>query len=269
MNVGKSVRLALEALRDSDLDTGMLHACNAFDGTAKKIFPHSGVADRFKELFRSRARTVESFAIPWMDLRGSRIAVKFAPESVPTPKDFAEMIYTMHRCYHGHGDEVPFNWQMFKVDAGERGSLRLRTAESILIPSTFIEALCAVAILEPANKDQRAGVPLRITAEMMDWGKQDMFMCLFEVDAWWGRQKLFDQYLAKYPRRLMTASTPDYESGATPPSPGSALSFRMESISSHESVTLDDLPMPDGHAISFTPTPMPGWSSTANTPLVE
>lgn len=39
MNVGKSVRLALEALRDNDLDTGMLHACNAFDGTAKRSFP--------------------------------------------------------------------------------------------------------------------------------------------------------------------------------------------------------------------------------------
>lgn len=201
---------------------------------------------------------MESFAIPWMDLRGSRLAVKLAPESEPTPKDFAEMIYTMHRCYHGHGDEVPFNWQMFKVDEGEHGSFMLRTAESILIPSTFIEALCAVAILEPANKDQRVGVPLRITAEMVDWGKQDTFMCLFEVDAWWGRQGLFDQYLAKYPRRLMTASTPDYQSEGTPPPPGSALSFHMESISSHDSVTLDDLPVPEGLTIDFTPRFMPG-----------
>jgi hypothetical protein len=264
VRIGKSVRLALEALREDDLETGMLHACNAFDGTAKRVYPHAGVARRFTDLFQDRARTLEPFAIPWLDLRGTRIAVRFKPESQPKPRDFAEMIYTMHRCHHGHGEEVPFNWQMVKVDGDKRGSFMLRTAESVLIPSTFIEALCAVAIFEPANKDERVGVPLNITAEFVEWAKQDVYMCLFAVDKFWGRQELFDGYRLRGARRLRTLSTPEYESGGTPPPPGSSIKLHMESISSQEDVPLEDLPEPSDFVMEFTPGPLPGWRPTAD-----
>jgi len=39
MNVGDSVRKAIDDHEDGEMDASMLHSCNAVDGTAKKVHP--------------------------------------------------------------------------------------------------------------------------------------------------------------------------------------------------------------------------------------
>lgn len=47
MNIGDSVRKAINDWEDGEVDAAMLHACNAVDGTAKKVYPRLGSAARF------------------------------------------------------------------------------------------------------------------------------------------------------------------------------------------------------------------------------
>jgi hypothetical protein len=46
MNVGDSVRKAIDDWEQGELESSMLHACNAVDGTAKKLYPLLGSNER-------------------------------------------------------------------------------------------------------------------------------------------------------------------------------------------------------------------------------
>jgi hypothetical protein len=52
MNIGQSVRKAIDDWEHSELEAAMLHACNAVNGTAKKVYPllHN---ERFTRLLRA------------------------------------------------------------------------------------------------------------------------------------------------------------------------------------------------------------------------
>ena len=50
MNVGNSVRKAIDDWELGELESAMLHACNAVDGTAKKLHPSLGSNARFGRL---------------------------------------------------------------------------------------------------------------------------------------------------------------------------------------------------------------------------
>src|SRR5262245_17574043 len=52
MNVGDSVRKAIDDWMANELNASMLHACNAIDGTAKKQYPGLGSNARFTRVLR-------------------------------------------------------------------------------------------------------------------------------------------------------------------------------------------------------------------------
>lgn len=52
MKVGDSVRKAIDDWQAGEFESAMLHACNAVDGTAKKIYPNLGSNARFTKLLR-------------------------------------------------------------------------------------------------------------------------------------------------------------------------------------------------------------------------
>src|ERR1022692_3938964 len=110
MDVGNSVRKAIEDWRDGELDAAMLHACMAIDGTAKKVYPSAtGSAARFTRLLRDNyVAILEPTAVPGVNLEETRFPVKV--EKIRAPggglPDFADVIYGIHRCHHGHGQAL-------------------------------------------------------------------------------------------------------------------------------------------------------------------
>jgi hypothetical protein len=60
MEVGRSVSKAIADRLAGDMDSAMLHACNAVDGTAKKIYPSLGVGPMPGALERSDAAGIFS-----------------------------------------------------------------------------------------------------------------------------------------------------------------------------------------------------------------
>ena len=87
----------------------MLHACNAVDGTARKVYPALGVGARFKKLLRENyVGILEPMMVPGVNLAETVFPVSISGASGPGGRpDVADILYVIHRCHHGHGKSNP------------------------------------------------------------------------------------------------------------------------------------------------------------------
>lgn len=126
MNVGNSVRKAIDDWEHGELESAMLHACNAVDGTAKKRYPMLGSNERFTRLLRENYAILGSMGAPGMDLVETRFPVTVQRPKAPGGKpDIADVIYGIHRCTHGHGDELPDGFGLIQDAAGPKRITRM------------------------------------------------------------------------------------------------------------------------------------------------
>lgn len=68
MDVGNSVRKAIDDYVAYEVDAAMIHACNAVDGTAAKLHPALGSNARFTKLLRDNYFILEPMAAPGINL---------------------------------------------------------------------------------------------------------------------------------------------------------------------------------------------------------
>lgn len=155
MRVGDSIKLAVDDWelqrydgRPERLESAMLHACNAVDGTAKKKFGSAlGNRERFERLLRDRYDVL----LP-MSGMGTRPDTQFTTRAGPVG-DLAAVVYKIHRCFHGHGDELPEGFALLPNLSSE-GTIFIVSDAGIQLPDRIIFALLAVAIGEPVNLGQ-------------------------------------------------------------------------------------------------------------------
>ena len=77
MKIGESVRKSIDDWEQRDLDSAMLHACNAVDGTAKKRYPNAaGSKARFTKLLRENYPILGPMGMPGINLIDTRFAVQ-------------------------------------------------------------------------------------------------------------------------------------------------------------------------------------------------
>jgi hypothetical protein len=119
MNVGSSVRMAIKDWESGELDSAMLHACNAVDGTAAKVYPTLGSNPRFTGLLRENYDVFGPMAAPGINVWETRFPVKVArPKADGGLPDIADVVYGIHRCTHGHGNELPDGFELLRDAAG-------------------------------------------------------------------------------------------------------------------------------------------------------
>jgi hypothetical protein len=75
MIVGRSVRKAIDDWEQSELESAMLHACNAVDGTAGKLYPTSKNKERFTRTLRENYGILGPMGTPGIDLIETRFPV--------------------------------------------------------------------------------------------------------------------------------------------------------------------------------------------------
>src|SRR4051812_45189064 len=122
MNVGNSVRKAMDDWEHGELESAMLHACNAIDGTAKKVYSNPGSNNRFTGFLRENYAILGPMGMPGIDLAKTRFPVAVQHPKAPGGKpDLADVIYGIHRCTHGHGDELPEGFALLQDAAGPNG----------------------------------------------------------------------------------------------------------------------------------------------------
>ncbi len=186
MNVGNSVRLAINSFEDGELDSSVLHACNAVDGTAGKVMGRTmGNRDRFTKLLRDHYWLMEPTAIPGINLVETRFT------NVPLPgcgdPDFADIVYRIHRCTHGHGDELPGGFELTPCPLV--GVTRITLADGRLhLPDRLVFGLLFVAVLHPVNRGESVPGSYYLTLEKET----------FPINDWWGRADDFRPIAARY-----------------------------------------------------------------------
>ena len=118
MNVGNSVRKAIDDWERGETDAAMSHACNAVDGTAKKVYPSLGSNARFTRLLRDNYAILGPLGMPGIGF-----------ELMPDARQ--------------------------PVRAGELRKTTVKVVRgAIRLSDRIIFGLIAVTVLSPANKDQ-------------------------------------------------------------------------------------------------------------------
>lgn len=192
LNVGNSVCKAIDDWEHGDLEPAMLHACNAVDGTAKKLYPTLGSNARFTRVLRENYSILGPMGAPGVDLVATRFPVTVQrPQAVGGRPDIADVIYSIHRCTHGHGDELPQGFELMRDAAGPRRLTHMQVERGkVRLSDRIIFGLLAVAILSPANRDQRVPAGYYLT-----FGESTRL----EINDWWGRAADFPAIAARDP----------------------------------------------------------------------
>jgi hypothetical protein len=191
MNVGNSVRKAIEDWEAGELDAAMLHACNAIDGTAKKLYPKLGSNARFTQLLRDNYSIPEPMGFPGINLADTRFPIKVERPKAPGGKpDLADVIYGIHRCSHGHGDELPGGFALIPDARGQPGHTTVEIQKgSIRLSDRIIFGLLAAAVMCPTNKDQKVPGGYHL---IFGRAAEKLF-----INDWWGRSQDFPAVAAK------------------------------------------------------------------------
>lgn len=181
----------------------MLHACNAVDGTAVKVRPEiKGSNERFTTLLRENYFILEPMAVPGVNLDDTRFPVKVErPKASGGVPDFADVVYGMHRCSHGHGEALPGGFELHG-NAGQNGYTQITITKEapgvgrVRFSDRTIFGLLAVAVFSPANADQRVPDGYHFT-----FGRQPLRL---EINQWWGHAADFSAVAALEPMPRVT-----------------------------------------------------------------
>ena len=186
------MRKAISDWSQGDLEAAMLHACNAVDGTAKKVYAALGNKERFTRLLRENYGILGPMGVPGINVVDTRFPVTVQRATAPGGQpDLADLIYAVHRCAHGHGDELPDGFELIQNAAGPEGYTRMEMQRGkVHLSDRIIFGLLAVAVLSPANKGQR--VP---DSYYLSFGRSARML----INQWWGRAADFPAIVASEP----------------------------------------------------------------------
>lgn len=190
MEVGKSVAKAIDEVRAGDLESAMLHACNAVDGTAKKSMPAIASSNlRFTTLLRENYLTLGVMGLPGVNLSETRFPVAVdKPKALGGKPDLADVIYGIHRCTHGHGEALPGGFEMRPDSCGPAGTTTTVVGNGcVQLSDRIIFGMLAVAVFAPVNVDQ--SIP---SGYFLTLGQDHTFI----INEWWGRRSDFEAIAA-------------------------------------------------------------------------
>lgn len=199
METGEHVRKSMLDFDDGDVESSMMHACAAIDGTAKKRYPSKRVGDRFTQLIRDHYDIFGPMALPAVDLHAQRWPIEVKNPTAPGGGvDTADLIYGIHRCTHGHGDVLPQGFELLPNAMGEQGvthtivsARRLPADGRVQLSDRVVWGLLGVAVLAPENKLQRIPEGFGFV-----YGRKQVRL---DVNEWWGRAADFPAVVATDP----------------------------------------------------------------------
>lgn len=190
MNVGDSVACAIDDFEAKKIDSSLLHACNAVDGTASKLArSKQGNKERFTAFLRDYYWLLEPMVTPGINLVDTRFG-NISLANNPAP-DLADIVYKEFRCRHAHGQEVPPNLSLLRGPRiTEEGPFQVMAlGEGILnILDSLCMGLVAAAVLSPENRDQ--------TTTPGHWFSLGGVQ--YSLNEWWGRAEDFRPIAASH-----------------------------------------------------------------------
>ena len=197
MKIAKSVRKAIDDLQLGDSESAMLHACNAVDGTARRIYPLLGNKARFTRFLRESYEILAPMAMPGHDLHETYFPVTVKQPGIPGGKaDIADIVYSIHRCCHGHGDELPDGFSLIRDVAGRKCLTRIAVTQGqVRLSDRIIPGLLAVVVFAPVNKKQARP---ELNGYRLSYSGYRSTKKLI-INEWWGRARHFLAIVAQDP----------------------------------------------------------------------
>lgn len=208
MKLADSVRRAIGDWQRGELESAMLHTCNAIDGTARKAFPSLASNARFTRLLRESYDVFGPMGAPGINLVATRFPIVVPRAKAPGGKpDIADVIYGIHRCSHGHGEELPGGFALIPdaVDPARHTRLEINLGR-VRLSDRVIFGLLAVAVLHPSNRDHATQA---LNGYHLTFGTSANLM----VNDWWGRA-------AEFAAILVTEQLPNVTLDFDPMMPG-------------------------------------------------
>jgi hypothetical protein len=206
VNVGNSIRKSIDDWERGEFEAAMLHACNAVDGTAKKVYPtvQSNNA-RFTKLLRENYSILGAMGMPGIDLAETRFPVNVErPNAAGGKPDIADVIYGIHRCSHGHGEELPGGFELISDASGPERLTHLQIVKgAVRLSDRMIFGLIGVAVLSPVNIGQSVPVGYHLT-----FGASERLL----INEWWGRTPDFAALAAEQALPLVKLDFGDWMS---------------------------------------------------------
>ncbi|NSX87638.1 hypothetical protein G6L86_18705 [Agrobacterium tumefaciens] len=184
MNVGRSVSKAIDEWEANDSESAMLHACNAIDGTAKKKnYPSGNNSSRFTKLLRDNYEILGILGMPGIDLERTLFPISLGASGNHF-LDLADILYKVHRCTHGHGDELEHGFSLRPDAAGPSGytSFEWNFPGKLMLSDRIIFGMIAVAVGAEENITQKATGNHYLTI-----GNSEPLL----INDWWGRREDF------------------------------------------------------------------------------
>jgi len=192
VEIAKSVSKALDEYEAGDIESALLHACNAVDGTARKTYgAQLGAGARFTRMLRDNHLILGPMGAPGLDILTQRFPGFIEKGTTPDKEpDLADLIYTIHRCAHAHGDQIPFGYELLPVaDLGPRLTHMRIEYDWIQLSVRIVPALVAVAVLAPVNATLSIGGDYWLSYSLTKMPSQD----------WWGEADKFPALVATDP----------------------------------------------------------------------
>lgn len=99
--------------------------------------------------------------------------------------DIADVIYGIHRCSHGHGEELPSGFELLEDAAGPTRITRMEVEKGkVRLSDRIIFGLIAVVVFSPANKNS---VTPKLDGYFLKFGNSPILM----INEWWGQADKF------------------------------------------------------------------------------
>jgi hypothetical protein len=188
--IAASIRKALTDFDLGDTDFSMMHACMAVDGTAKKHYPEvKQVGLRFARLLRDNYEILGPLGVPGIDIENTRWPVSIRSASASGGQaDIADLIYGIHRCTHGHGDDLPEGFALLKEANNEdQVASLIASSGKVQLSDCIIFALLAICVVSPLN------VGMRISSGFLTY-RNDIFV----INDWWGKRAEFLEVIRRH-----------------------------------------------------------------------
>jgi hypothetical protein len=123
----------------------------------RALAPSLGSNARFTQLLRDNYTVFGPMGMSGIDIANTRFPVKVArPKAAGDTPDIADVIYGIHRCTHGHGDELPDGFELIPDASGPSRITRMWIEKGkVRLSDRSIFGLLSVAVLSPVNTDQK------------------------------------------------------------------------------------------------------------------
>lgn len=196
MEVEQHVQYAIDDFEAKKLESALMHACIAIEGTARKISskPKAGRGD-YKQCIRDYAWIIEPMIGGGIDqvktiFTGLNID-DGSGKAIPSA-DLADVIYHIFRCNLAHSKSVPLEYRL--LPSGDGWSMWSIGDGVLQMPDRIIWALLAVSVFSKANTGVVTHGNYYLT-----WGSEALGLGIqkFVIKDWWGREEDFKNFLSE------------------------------------------------------------------------